>query len=150
MSDFPERLEAELISMEMRPAHLARALGISHGTLSGWLSGTYRPQPRTLKALAAALGVRPEWLLNGEGPRTEGEALACLVVRDNLTSRPRESRIPFACTDAELDEAIANNCHLYASTASAVRYAHLDLLAALVAERLRRYYAAPTDYHSQS
>ena len=52
----------------MSQADLARAAGVSPGTIGNIEAGTRR-SPRELLAIAAATKVRPEWLKSGKGPR---------------------------------------------------------------------------------
>ncbi len=49
---------------------LAELAGMKSSQLSRYEAGHMVPRERVLFDLAAALGVRPEWLLNGTGPRT--------------------------------------------------------------------------------
>lgn len=74
---------------------LARAAKVAQPTISRIKAGT-APRERTIDALAAALGVRPEWLATGEGtrempaeqPPTDEEQRLLGVVRQ-LTPRSR-------------------------------------------------------------
>ena len=47
---------------------LARRLGLTSGTVTGWMKNGRIPHISSLDSLRSALSVRPEWLLTGEGP----------------------------------------------------------------------------------
>lgn len=66
------RFYTALLNAKMSQADLARAAGVSRGTVHGWFDG--RPtnlRPRTLFAVADALNVEARWLATGEGPMTK-------------------------------------------------------------------------------
>lgn len=65
---FAERLKAAMEEARVRPTALARAMKAHATTVSRWRGGGI-PEPRTLTALAAVLGVRPLWLKTGQGQR---------------------------------------------------------------------------------
>lgn len=67
--DFSDRLSSELKSAALKQATIAERLNVSEGSVSGWVKGSSKPHRKTVIALAEVLGVRPEWLINGEGPR---------------------------------------------------------------------------------
>ena len=46
---------------------LAERIFINPSTVTRWITGGSTPQPRTVEAIANAIGVRKEWLLTGEG-----------------------------------------------------------------------------------
>lgn len=49
---------------------LAHKAGLSDSLISNWIRrGVKRPDPEAVRKLAAAAGVRVEWLRDGEGPR---------------------------------------------------------------------------------
>lgn len=51
----------------MTQAELAEQVGITQTQVSRYEMGKALPRPATLRALAAAMGVTPEWLSHGEG-----------------------------------------------------------------------------------
>ena len=61
-----ERLTAAREAAGLTQGELAARAGVSQGTIGNAESGLRR-QPRGLVAIAAALNVRPEWLLSGKG-----------------------------------------------------------------------------------
>lgn len=64
---FGARLRHAMHDGRLRPAALARQLGVHPTTLSRWRRGE-RPQPGAMTALAAALSVPVEWLKTGVNP----------------------------------------------------------------------------------
>lgn len=63
-----DRLKEERSSLSWSQLDLAKAAGVSQGTIGNIESGV-RKQPRQLLKIAAALKVRPEWLQDGSEPR---------------------------------------------------------------------------------
>ena len=52
----------------------AGARGTSYGTVWSYVKGEVaEPRPRIVQAMADVLGLSPEWLASGDGPRTEKE-----------------------------------------------------------------------------
>ena len=47
----------------LKQVPLAKAAGVSQGSVSSWLAGTALPRLEQLKPLADALGVTPAWLI---------------------------------------------------------------------------------------
>src|SRR5689334_7461686 len=62
----PERIKAIISAFGLTQAALGKLLGLSQSNVSAWISGGGMPQS-TAMAFQAALGVRWQWLLNGEG-----------------------------------------------------------------------------------
>lgn len=54
----------------LRGYQLAEMVGSDSGALSRWETGARRPRGETVRRLANVLGVRMEWLLTGEEPRS--------------------------------------------------------------------------------
>ncbi len=50
---------------------IAEAAGVGIATVRRAESGAFEPRQDTLRKLAAALGVRVEWLITGDGAMTE-------------------------------------------------------------------------------
>ena len=70
MDTWNQRLESALTHRNVRPAHLAKAIGLSRASISAWLSGA----TRDIKGEDAAkvcdfLKIQLDWLLFGKGPR---------------------------------------------------------------------------------
>lgn len=55
-TSFSVALAAALRSAKMRPAELARRIGVDRASVAGWLSGAYRPREGTLKRINDVLG----------------------------------------------------------------------------------------------
>lgn len=67
MDTFAKRLKYARERKELTQAQLAHLIGLKFQSAVGnWETGA-RKQPRNILALAAALGVRPEWLESGSG-----------------------------------------------------------------------------------
>ena len=97
-------------------AHLATAAGVSTGTIGNieaGLRGVNKPIG-TLPAIAKALGVRYEWLADGEGSMLEGTAPAptAKIVRPQAMGEAVERRLTrflavlFQLPEAERDRAL--------------------------------------------
>ncbi len=59
MSYLPSLIERRKVA----PSRLAREVGVSHATVSRWLSGKDVPSPKSCERLAQYGGVSVEWLL---------------------------------------------------------------------------------------
>lgn len=73
MNTLADRLKSAREALGMSQEQLAQSAGVSQGTIGNIESGA-RKRPREIVALARAAKVRPEWLLNGAGPRSASEA----------------------------------------------------------------------------
>ena len=63
------RLEARRLEKGLSKSALARAVGVKTPTLNNWVDGKIKElMARNAAALCRALGVRLEWLLDGEAP----------------------------------------------------------------------------------
>jgi PAS domain S-box-containing protein len=67
LPDFSARLQDALKKRGMTQKELSDRILISPSTVTRWFTGGSQPQPRTIEAIANAIGVRKEWLLSGEG-----------------------------------------------------------------------------------
>lgn len=70
---FCHRLEKAVGEATLTIPALAREVGVSDGAIRKWLKGESEPDVRFVLPLAAALGVRPEWLAFGAVPMRTGE-----------------------------------------------------------------------------
>ncbi|EJH8725053.1 helix-turn-helix domain-containing protein [Cronobacter sakazakii] len=68
---------------------LAKALGISHATISLWESDNTEPSGKNLFALAKVLQCSPTWLLFGDEDKEPGEPLA-LTAEPSLSPDEQE------------------------------------------------------------
>jgi len=73
---FGERLAAWLKARGIRPAQLARAVGVSRPTMHAWLTDAAAPRNDRLAAIAAALNITQSELFSSppSTPETSGEA----------------------------------------------------------------------------
>lgn len=69
MASFVDRLETARKEKGMTQKALSEAIGITDAYMSQLSTGKRVPSGRTLKDLAEALCVNPEWLLEGTGPK---------------------------------------------------------------------------------
>jgi transcriptional regulator with XRE-family HTH domain len=65
-----ERIRSAREGLNLKGYELAAKVGVHSGTLSKWEKGKRIPDAASRAKLAAALGVRQEWLIHGEEPRT--------------------------------------------------------------------------------
>lgn len=78
---------------DVRPADLARAVGVSGATVSDWEAGKILPREDALEKLGAFLGVTPAYLRYGitENPGT-AQPIAVLDVPDRIARTLSEAR----------------------------------------------------------
>lgn len=69
MDTFYERLISAREAKGISQADLYRAVGVSNATVSEWESGKTKPRGSNLLKVSKVLGVNPEWLSSGKGPR---------------------------------------------------------------------------------
>lgn len=69
---FPERLLDARVAAGVSQTQLAAMVEIAPGQVNRYEAGKNTPRPHMMAKLAAALGVFPEWLASGEGPRESG------------------------------------------------------------------------------
>ncbi|WP_337263660.1 MULTISPECIES: helix-turn-helix domain-containing protein [unclassified Serratia (in: enterobacteria)] len=75
-STFGERLSEAIRARGLSQADLSKKVGISNGYLSNVISGGISKPHKHIDAFANALGVRKDWLLNGNGnPDSDGEKI---------------------------------------------------------------------------
>lgn len=90
---------------EQRPswsqAELSKHSGVPPGSINEYLRKGRRPAGRNLTELAAALGVRAEWLLTGEEPRYRDRTPAN-ERRTTIRATLREIRATIDALEAEL------------------------------------------------
>jgi transcriptional regulator with XRE-family HTH domain len=65
MSRPAQRIKPALSDKRMRAADLSRITGATKGAVSQWVNGIASPSGEYLLKAAVALGVTPDWLLNG-------------------------------------------------------------------------------------
>lgn len=68
MSTLSDRINVGLALAGMKPAHLARAIGVTPATITNWTNGTAKSiKGEHLVRAARAMNVDPVWLITGEG-----------------------------------------------------------------------------------
>lgn len=66
-----DRIRMRRASLNLSQGALAESLGVASAQLYRYESGRTKPRPQMIGKIAALLGVRPEWLSNGELPMSE-------------------------------------------------------------------------------
>lgn len=80
-----ERLKKAREDAGLSQDDLSKKTGVTQGSISSAELGKRKPRPATVRKLAAALGVEPEWLMGEgpeEGPDTETVLLAMIEGRE--------------------------------------------------------------------
>lgn len=95
---FADNIQKIMELRRVKPADLARDLGISRQKLSNWESGTNEPRKETLKELADYLKVAKELLLKEN--LTDADISSNLTGNSTVTSRTLAGKIPFYDTIA--------------------------------------------------
>jgi transcriptional regulator with XRE-family HTH domain len=82
---FSERLQSVLSQRGLTQKELSERIFINPSTVTRWITGGSTPQPRTVEAIANAIGVRKEWLLTGDGERDApgGSSRSSMVVKED-------------------------------------------------------------------
>ncbi len=92
ISSLGQRLERGRKHAGMTQRQVADRFDISPQTISQWESENASPKSQRHAALARLFGVRLEWLLDGSGPMTEGDA-SVDATRDQGTAVPVIDRV---------------------------------------------------------
>ena len=108
MAHFSSRLFARRNRLGLSQSALAKAAGVSEGSVSAWERGLNAPQGRLLEKLASTLNVSPAWLMGGshsdelarapelnDRPKDAYNATSDLRMRDlmaRLASMPPDAR----------------------------------------------------------
>ncbi|WP_417285669.1 XRE family transcriptional regulator [Cobetia marina] len=69
--EFKDRLKKARERRGLNQTQLGETLGVSAQTVQQWESGKTMPRHKRIEALASKLGVRPQWLLLGQGEMQE-------------------------------------------------------------------------------
>ncbi len=99
-----ERLKRVREAAGLSQASLGKKAGVTQDTVWGIESGKRKPHPSTLRKLAVALGVTPEWLM-GEGEEEGPDPAAVLLA----LIRGREARLCEAIEDDVIDLGMAQS-----------------------------------------
>jgi len=62
-----ERIKKLIEALGLSQRKFAKELGISHATISEYISGNIKPSSKVLKAIEEKFNVNPEWLREGKG-----------------------------------------------------------------------------------
>ena len=73
---FPQRLLDARAKAGLSQTQLAAAADLAPGQVNRYEAGKNTPRPHVMAKLAGALGVFPEWLATGVGPRESGTEAA--------------------------------------------------------------------------
>jgi transcriptional regulator with XRE-family HTH domain len=85
-TSFPTRLRDARIAKGLSQSDLARMADIAPGQVNRYEAGKNQPRMHVVARLAGSLGVHPEWLHSGEGPRETGSTTAYSRQLDVTTS----------------------------------------------------------------
>lgn len=72
LAEFAARIE-EAIKIAGGVAPLARAAGVSRGSIDNWRGGSVDPSLTNILAVSEAVGLSAEWLFSGSGPMLASE-----------------------------------------------------------------------------
>ena len=89
MRTFTERLAVAIDDSGMSNSQIIKALKLkSRSGIKKWLDGVGRPDAENAVRLAMVLGVRPEWLVLGSGPKVSPGIQVKESPADNYLSSP--------------------------------------------------------------
>ncbi len=66
--NFGDRLREAIYSAGIKPADIARDLGVSQNAVSGWVRSIREPKFEVLEFLFQKYGINPLYVIAGEGP----------------------------------------------------------------------------------
>ena len=69
-----DRMREAMAAADMKQIELAAATGISHSSISRYLSGIMEPKAKAVSKMAAVLGVSEMWLWGYDVPRVRSSA----------------------------------------------------------------------------
>lgn len=96
---FADRLKVALAKQGLTQTDLAKRLNVSAQTVQQWAAGKTTPRSKRLEGLAAALHVRPQWLLLGEGKQAANDGHELIfeeteIIDDDAPLSPDEIELP--------------------------------------------------------
>lgn len=110
-----DRIIQKMKELNLKQTDLIKALGLSKGTVSKWVSGTNIPSASVLPDLAKTLHTTPDWLINGGGMPLSSVVVNSVETWDDSTPlEDDEVEIPFfknfsfACGSGSIGEAMQN------------------------------------------
>ena len=85
IKNFGVRFREALSVANIRPADVAKDLGVTPAAVSGWLKGSREPKYEVLAFLYQKYGINPIYILTGQGPpvieKAKGADLAYLAAQ---------------------------------------------------------------------
>lgn len=72
MTEICGRIRGSRLDAKLNQTELAKRVGVSKVAVSQWENGDTQPKGENLLKLASALGVSPQWLVNGKGDPSAG------------------------------------------------------------------------------
>lgn len=87
---FASRLQTAMNRANINQVELGKAIGVTHATISRYLSAQLDPRSNRLHAMAKVLDVNPAWLYGFDDNMTEDEAKKRQIKVDYLVSLPDE------------------------------------------------------------
>lgn len=138
-NSFPERLQQVRIERGLSQTDLANAVNIAPGQINRYESGKNMPRPHLIAKLAGALGVFPDWLTSGSGPRDSGSRSA---YSKHLDVHMRERMSGGMDVSMEMDEEIFQ---IVKAGAEEAGLPIDDYLKELLLEQLKRRSAPPPE-----
>lgn len=115
-----ERIQEAMEAAGMKPIELAAATGLSHSTISRYLSGKFEPKQKAISLLAKALDVTELWLWGYAVPQERPLEQKKNDDRTKVIARLRR--------DPEFNELVINLNHLSADDYASIK----QLVSALV------------------
>ncbi len=85
-----KRIEKAMHHANINQVELAKAIGVSHSTISMYLSDSIVPRRNRIAAMAKVLGVSPAWLWGFDCEMTEEEEAKRQAKIDYIVSLPDE------------------------------------------------------------
>ena len=95
MATFASRLQAALQINNVTAAELSRKTGISEGSLSQYLKGTFTPKADKVYLISKELNVSPNWLLAYDDPEPKLLAEEVRIVFNSLNSEHQEQALQY-------------------------------------------------------
>lgn len=84
---FVQRVRQAMTEKGISQSELVKLTGISRSGISQYLSGKNIPRKKALTAIANALSVTPEWLVEGDYKKITVQQVAKLIGKDAQTIR---------------------------------------------------------------
>lgn len=95
MATFATRLQAALQLNNVTAAELSRKTGISEGSLSQYLKGTFTPKADKVYLISKELNVSPNWLLAYDDPEPELLAEEIKIIFNSLSTERQNQALDY-------------------------------------------------------